>query len=464
MKNLITIYTMNLSGRIHSIINNLKPGFILMIPVFLGCEASDDIGIPFELESSANVRFIELELPATTVFIDSLRTDSENRILVGQFQDELTGLIKTESYFSMKYASNNAPNGEIGDNFVYDSVRMSLLSPTSIGNNSLTQSFSISLLPDTISNVVYLSSSKQQSIGDQVGSFETQVGSDTNYFNFQLDDTFGNQLFRNVTNFDPLLGSTDWPSLAIIPNANSEVINQIKLNADTSRIFLYVTDPGGATKFTIIGGDTLYNDTTYTVEFRFDLFTSENPHYVNIDRSGVNTTLPGDINVIDVLAGVTTSISTEPLEEFINERIDEGQSVIFNNATLAFSFEEESGRDTLENFYAFFYRNENYFASALVTSPFNNLIMSDNAFLQSSNSPALSSLNIDRDEIVISATLFFQSMHNEYVNNTESSSLLVRDSTGVSLVDFIMLSQSDVTLQRAIFNGVKLRIYYTEVN
>lgn len=440
-----------------------------MIPVFLGCETSDDIGIPYQLESDASVRFEEFILPTSTVVIDSLRTDSENRILVGQFMDELTGFIRTESYFSMKYESSDLPNGEIEENFVYDSVRISLLSPSNIGNGSSTQSFNISLLTDTLSNLIYLSSNEQTSIGEQIGTFESQVSADTNYFNFLLDDTFGRILYGNVSAFDPLAGSTNWPSLVIAPNSRSEVINEIQLDADTSRITLFVTEPDG--RQVIVDEDTTFVDTLYSVQFILSptQFLS-NPHYVRVDRSGVNTNLP-NTNLIDVLAGITTSIDTQPLQDFFDQLNDDSRSIIINNAALSFDFEQDANRDTLENFYSFFYKNDSYFAPGLVQNPFGNLIMSDNAFIQGSNVPALSVLVRDTTsqvlkEISVNATLFFQSMYNDYLNSSETSALLDRTGTEVSLTDFILLSSSDVTLQRTVFkdDGIRLRLYYTEVD
>ena len=304
-----------------------------MIPVFLGCETSDDIGIPYELESDASVRFEEFILPTSSVIIDSLRTDSENRILVGQFQDDLTGFIRTESYFSMKYERSDLPNGEIGAGFLYDSARISLLSNSSIGSGSMTQSFNINLLTDTLSNLIFLSSNAQQAIGDQIGSFESQVSSDTNYFNFLLDDEFGRLLYQNVATFETLPGSTDWPSLAILPNSSSEAISEITLNADTSRIILYVREPDGLE--VIEDGDTTIVDAIYSVQFIISptQFLG-NPHYVRVDRSGVNSTLPANVNVIDVLAGITTSIDTQPLQDFFDEQINDDRAIIINNAAF----------------------------------------------------------------------------------------------------------------------------------
>ena len=81
---------MNLLARAKSIKNILKPGLIILIPVFFGCETQDDIGVQYELDSDANVKYVEFDLPATNIYLDSLRTDGENRILVGLQNDPLT--------------------------------------------------------------------------------------------------------------------------------------------------------------------------------------------------------------------------------------------------------------------------------------------------------------------------------------------------------------------------------------
>ena len=101
-----------------------KPGLILLIPVFLSCETSDDIGVQYDLDSGADVNFLQFPLTATNIVVDSLRTDGENRVLVGNYQDDLIGSVSAESYFSMRIRSTNLPSNRTSDDFLVDSVRL----------------------------------------------------------------------------------------------------------------------------------------------------------------------------------------------------------------------------------------------------------------------------------------------------------------------------------------------------
>ncbi|MEQ9007333.1 MAG: hypothetical protein RLP12_05580, partial [Ekhidna sp.] len=90
--------------------NILKPGLIMLIPVFFGCETQGDFGIKYPLEIDANVKYVEFTLPATNIYLDSLRTDGENRILVGNYSDLLTGSVSAEGYFNFTYEKGPLPS------------------------------------------------------------------------------------------------------------------------------------------------------------------------------------------------------------------------------------------------------------------------------------------------------------------------------------------------------------------
>lgn len=444
-----------------------------MIPVFLACEASDDFGIPYELESDANVRFVEFTLPTSSRVVDSLRTDSENRILVGNYKDDLTGIIAAESYFSMRYFTSNVPEGIFADSFILDSAWITLESRISLQNGSGKQAFTVRPLSEQLPNVVFLSSNQQTSFGNEIAAFEGQIAADTTLISMEVQAAFGQELYSKIKSTSPLIGSTDWPSLAISSTAESESLSQFRLNADTSRLYLQILHPQG--REVIVGTDTMNFDTTYLAEFRFDPFTAQfgssnitipNPHYVYLDRSVVNANLPDDITTIDVLAGLSTVISTTPYQEFIDEQIADGSTVVFNNASLEFSFETTEPRDTLQNFLSYLLRNDKYFAPAIQTNTFSNLIMNDDSFIRGSNTPSISILNEPKDRLVVNGTLFFQTLFNEYSSENADSNFLIQNGNTLDLVDFLVLSPINITFNRTTFreDAVKLRIYYTIVN
>jgi len=443
-----------------------KPGLILLIPVFLSCETSDDIGVQYELDSGADVNFLQFSLTATNIVVDSLRTDGENRVLFGNYQDDLIGSVSAESYFSMRIRSTNLPSNRISDDFFVDSVRFAFESTISAPlAQERMQSFEVHLLEDTLSSLVFLSS-KSEVLRERVGSFEDMfTTSDTLIGNFLLENSFANALFDNIIPEQTILGITEWPSLALVPAGNSQAINELTLDADTTGLYLFITDPDGIEE--VVNNDTTFRDTTYVVEFNFFANTVA-PGYVNIERNKAGSPfanltdndtldLPDGSTMIDVLGGISTRMSIDPIEDFFNQIQNEERAIIINNATLSFNFDDETLRDTLENFYSFHYRNNDFVGSATVSSPFNNLIISDNGFLRGQNDPAASFINRDRTELVLNATLFFQQLYNDYISEEGGS---------LSVDEFILISRNDVTLQRAIIpsDGITLNIYFTEVN
>ena len=170
LKNHTIIFTMNLLDRIRSISKILKPGFILMIPVFFGCETSDDIGIQYDLASDANVKFVELNISSSNIYVDSLRTDGENAILVGNYNDEIGGEISAEGYFALSYLggplpraqefleNDTLPDGSIvkvlvtpEDTLELDSIRITFEASSSIANSAnALQDFQVFQLQDSL--------------------------------------------------------------------------------------------------------------------------------------------------------------------------------------------------------------------------------------------------------------------------------------------------------------------------
>ena len=91
--------------------------------------------------------------------------------------------------------------------------------------------------------------------------------------------------------------------------------------------------------------------------------------------------------------------------------------------------------------------------------------MSDNGYLVGQTDPATSFLDGDKTEVLLNPTLFYQQLYQAYL---ERDSLVFEsplDGDLVSIDDLVGISTNNVTLQRLIIenNGIKLRLYYTEV-
>lgn len=481
MKNLITIYTMNLLGRKLSIRRLLRPGFILMIPVFFGCETSEDLGVEYNLDSNANVRFIEFTLPAVNVYVDSLRTDGENRILTGNFSDELMGNVSAEGYFQFFYEGGPMPSaqefifrdsvlapGDTADVYVLpedtlklDSMALIFESETVIPISGTSfQDFGIYELRDSlIQSAIYLSSLKSEET-NLIGSYSKSISTSLDtIFKVELNQTFSESFFQNLGEIakdsNRTVTTELFQSLAVIPNGPSQSISSFLLGSDTSRLIVYTSpiDPDSP-------------DTTYMTTFRF---TGKNYSHIDRTSSAFGSLSDGDTiefssgeTILDPLYGITTTFSISEIEDFFQAN----ENIIINNASISLSFRDEASRDTLANSYAFFIKGDSHFGPGIINNPFRSVVMNDAAYLNGQNFPATTQFNEDKDGLIMNPNLFFQTLYTRYNDNGSLVFELSSSNDPFPLNALRLISLEDVTLQRTIFqeDGVKLKIFYTEVD
>ena len=438
---------------------------MILIPVFFGCDTQDDLGIQYDLGSDANVKYIEFTLPASNVYIDSLRTDGENRVLVGKYSDPLTGYASAEGYFQFFYEKGPLPNEEDEpDTLKLDSVIFIVETNAIIpqrGNSF--QEFTLYELQDSLeSSAVYLSN-LQQLPATEIGSYSKSINTvlDTLY-RLKLNNSFSQVLFNQVRSVadDPnqSISSKIFKSLGLIPGLSSESIASFDLSSDTSRMVMYTSpvDPDA-------------KDTTYLTYFRF---SGKNYSYLERDLSGSefsgiienqNFDLPSNKTIIDPVMGLSTAFKLTALEDFF----DENRKIIINNAIISMEFEAENNRDTLIDVMNFFRKpDESIYGPALASNPFGNIVMSDNGYLRLESNPARGTLSENKEKILVSSTFFYQQLYRTYLNGDSLAYLNPTNGRTKEFDDLVLISTNDVTLQRTIFkeNGIKLRIYYTEVD
>ncbi|MEO9482328.1 MAG: hypothetical protein ABJG47_02740 [Ekhidna sp.] len=441
---------------------------MILIPVFFGCQTGDDLGIQYDLGSDANVNFQEFTLPATSIYIDSLRTDSETTVLVGNYSNTVTGAISAEGYFNIFYeegplarkrATSSEPNPE--DTLKLDSIVVMFESNAIIPQSgSVFQEFSLYELQDSLENsAIYLSRLKQTT-ATQIGSYSQIIDplKDTLH-SFKLNGVYAQTFFDQISDIagdsTKSIATTTFKSLGLIPGGSSESILSLSLTSDTTRMIVYSSPIDN-------------NDTTYLTFFQFN---GKKYTYLDRDRSGSSFDgivefedfdLPDGKTVMDPLAGINTAISITSLEDFF----DQNRNILINNATLEFEFESEVDRDTLANFMSFFRKSDgSIFGPAIASNPFGNIVMTDNGYLNNQSAPAISILSDDKSKLLSSSTLFYQIFYSEYLEN---DSLVFQNPSGENLIpidDLVTIATSGLNLQRSIFkqDGIKLRIYYTEV-
>ncbi len=452
---------MNLLDSIKKLIRFFKPGSILLIPVFLGCDAANDLGTQFDLDTNIDVTLVELDLPATNVFIDSLRTDGEDRLVVGTFDDPLTGRITTETYFQYAFQRGFLP----GDSLEFDSVQITLSTVNILpilGPSNL--DIDIYELEDTLINGVVYLATKQEMKARKVGNLTTSIKSTDEEIAFKLDDSYGREIFDILNNKPDTVGTANlfFKGLALSSGVTNESLVSFDARADTSKLRVYMT--GDTTQFAEFSIQTSLH--TYVVRDR-----SSSPFSGIVEKEDFD--LVGDgRTVLDPLAGITTSFNIEALKTFF----DDNPNVLINTTILDFAAEDLVARDTLQGFHIFFRKpNGGIFGPGIVLNPFSNVVMTDQGYLSRNSIPAPIAFNPNTDQYIVTPTLFFQSLYNNFQNwKDENDGMAPEDlfyvdpvqRDTVKISDMILINPNEMTLQQAIFqdSGIKLRVFYTDVN
>jgi len=143
----------------------------------------------------------------STINFDSLKTSSQSRILVGNYDDLIFGKVKSDSYFQLSSSSYNlqiTSSDTEGANYVFDSIRMVLVPDKYYyADTTKLQSISVHRLlqkvkPNTDDDSFYNNSSLNydaESIG--TASFKPLPNRQDTVF-VKIDNTFGNTLFQKL--------------------------------------------------------------------------------------------------------------------------------------------------------------------------------------------------------------------------------------------------------------------------
>ncbi len=464
---------MSLLASLKKLRNFIKPGLIALIPVFLGCDAANDFGTEFDLDTGVDVKLIEFDLPSSNLRIDSLRTDNENRVLVGSFTDLNTGNVTAEGYFQYAFTGGILPvqeqtsaNPDPTDSLEYDSLYLELRQSELIPFRESSQlAFDVIELVDTLlSTVVYLGSKSETPLRT-IGSYDKEVNSSDTVYRVRLNDAFGQEFFNTVSNVveDSTLRLLNYRfrDMGLVPTAGSTGLTAVDLSNLETQLILYMS--GNAP-------DTSYRATFNTTGLAYS--------HITRDRTGslfdgieekTNFNLADGRTVLDPLAGLTTTFELSPLRSFF----EENPNILINSVIVQFDYEEFVSRDTLDVFRLYFRTQDGgIFGPAVAQDPFSNIVMNDAAYLSPvsggavNNDPILGALNSTDDHYIANPTIFFQFLYNNFQRNDDVIFIEPFQSDTIQIDDLVLISPFNTILQQAIFNnsGIKLRVFYTEVN
>lgn len=489
MRNHISTYTMTLSVKMLKL---SKSGLVLfaLIPFFFACDDPSSEGIVVDEDNSnTSTRVVELTLPMSTIYIDSLLTQqfSGRELLpflnVGSVQDDpVYGDLKAIAYseYGLTGGSGVIPRDSL--EFVRAFVVLQSNGQPVIKDGASMQEISVYESTDTLfSTAFYLSNFHlEYDETKPIGFISEPISEQDSIFGIVLDDSFGRGIYRRLFNanntndvvFEALnrdsITDSSKPALVFEPGPNNQSLFTMDITKDTVGLYLEMQDTTQSGrkyyyKF-LLGGD------KYSEIIR-DRSGSQYSALVN-DYDEIDNSTTAHLNMI---AGLHPSIDLTPFKNFLldngNIVMNRVELVIGNNDTddennpslnsLRFLIPNAQGGRING---AAIYLNINISAYALLA---NSAYFGNPAGI---NSVLVSSLNADKTAYQTLITNFSQSLSksslfdfdvdliNEAVAEGDGGFLLA-DKFIFYATDRLQVGQSEFPVSE-----VKLKAYYTELN
>lgn len=397
----------------------IKPGLaILLIPFFFACDDPSELGLELEVdEDIIETEKLEFTLPASSILIDSLRTDHFSYNVAGQYADSVYGSVRAEAYNQYDIRSGTLPTG---DTIAFSHAIM-VLKVRDIKAPDLLQDerFTIHEVNDTLySQPAYLADRKLDYDPNPVGdlSFDFDPEEDS-VIQILLTEEFGRFLYDRLNNAseqgpgrDSLLQSLfHYPPLAIVPGVDNQGLFSFDLDDDTTGIYINMTSQSG-------------DDYSWIFDFEGAHFT-----HVGRNRSGgklsditteyEESTTPSSRVYMSMLHGIYPKLDLAPLIEHIKSN----DQFMVNRATMSLGAAPPPGLGHINNvasLRSYFIKENGEINGAGINlgDGFSNAILGEQDYLSSSNSSNVLTIGYNETDATydFDVTLFTQIFAEDY--------------------------------------------------
>lgn len=420
-----------------NLLDSIKQGLaaMLLIPVLFACNDSNDV-LDLDIDNDVEANYQEFSLPMKTIFIDSLRTDSEVNSTIGNYIDRRWGSISATSYNSFNFSTGQS---FIGDSITFDSLWLSFELEDKIFTDDTQAEGEIyiyKLADELYSSVAYTADKKIAFEGEPLDTIPASFlnSSDTTFsFNLRgLSADFAAEII------DSNFGGLSLP-YAFVPSDDMSALFTLNTAGDTSKITVFSS----------------YDSINYT-----STFIMNGTHFSNIDRDRTGSEIAGieNLDTIDispepgVLAPLFGLYPVVDISDLINFVGDE-ENILINRAEII--LESVTVQNESSGIRYYFYKpNSGIKGEGLFGDFFdwiNTAILQNEAYIASTNRPvtSISASGIYQSDI----TLFSDFLFNEFVENGE----IVTEKLVITPVRY-------VSTERSLFSGnPQLKVYYTIV-
>jgi hypothetical protein len=327
-----------------------KLASLALLSLIVTSSCSDPSSVGLELDPGNNqvgVFFVNFELPAEVVLLDSFNTTNQDILVVGNEEDSYFGKTTSTGYSRMHF-STSATKPE--SNAILDSVMFDL-SFVSINGQNLDEAktYSIHQLTEQIQDTVYYNFDKIPFEETPFASTQITFGEVKDTINtFHVEEEFGIDLFDKLKRssvFDNIFTFREYfPGIAVQAKEGENSTAGIETGADTKLSFFYH-----------------YEGDTVATSFEITTSSSRNFNGIESNRTGTPTEIVQELNesyetgsLVGMKAGLGMAIrlDTSPLDAFL----DTLSGVVFKQANLLVGEIEEvpEGQNPTAAFVAYF--------------------------------------------------------------------------------------------------------------
>ena len=404
--------------------------------IFFSCESEDNV-FDFELENKTQVQFKEINLPARSIFIDSLRTDNETTIIVGNYNDSAFGDIEAKAYCQLSYSDGRVP----ADTLTFDSLQLRLNLANFLTNDtdSTGYFYIYNFREDLLGSVVYLKDMTHTN-GVLVDSVEIKAGEYDQNIRVRADH-LGARVFNLMAGQSSNIIFEGYTlNLAIIPKEGNQSAMTFNLRSDSSLLVFY----------------SHYDTLNYTTELSFNgrLFSNISNDYGSGELNGVTERTPFDLPenrlAVNSIFGLYNYLDLADLQEFASA--EENENIIINRALITTDY-STSDKELVDGLRYYFYKNGIGFkGEGVLTDPYFTVVLTNQSYYTASQEVLVSSLDKADGNYASDITFFIESYYNHYLFE------------GEYLTDALVATpNSFVTLQESNLGDTKLKLYYTIV-
>lgn len=427
-----------------NLLDKILKGAVLSL-LLIACEEPGDLGLELNPgDSDTEVKFQEFTLPASTFYIDSMRTDRGANIIVGQNSDPVYGEIISQTFLELAYDNGQAPLDCL--DIISGSLSFDISDILSLESVAVLD-LEVRALTDTIFPERVYNRTDEIPVGDQVlDTWSIGVDSGDSVATVELGRGFVNQLWTMLENAEDITDFT--MGLNISATTESNGLLALNIFGDTTEIILNSRDPLDTAYTTVLTFQNHFN------QIGRDRSGSE---IASLQQTGDSLSASGEVSYLNGAAGTVVKLRLQPFLDFVNTN----DNIIINKADIEIPVSLERNNaieQPIQDINLYFFKEGTVInGPGIATNVVNTAILPENEY------QALTALPVPRAVLYSSEdqnytstiTLFSQSLLTDKLAGDE----FLTEDLVVIPSNFVGIGQSSI-----LNSGIKLKVFYTTVN